>query len=216
MNRALSPQEAWEHMVEGNTRFLRGDPSHPNQDATRRSQTAIAQRPLAALFGCSDSRLSAEIIFDQGLGDLFVVRNIGQVISPSVIGSLEFAAEVLEVPLLVVLAHDSCGAVKAAIDVTLPGAAALPPHIQTVIDQIEPAVRRVRESSGLSLGDEVDAESVGREHLRDTISELLTASELIGQRIADGRLAIVGANYQLHDGLVQADVIVGKIDHPAS
>ena len=103
-------------MVRGNERFVAGEPQHPRQDVERREQLAEAQAPHAALFGCSDSRLAAEIIFDKGLGDLFVVRNAGQVISDSVIGSLEYAVAVLDVPLIVVLGHDECGAVSAAID----------------------------------------------------------------------------------------------------
>ncbi|MET0303520.1 MAG: carbonic anhydrase, partial [Microbacteriaceae bacterium] len=103
-------------MVRGNDRFVAGEPRHPRQDVERRTATAQLQTPHAALFGCSDSRLAAEIIFDKGLGDLFVVRNAGQVISDSVVGSLEYAVAVLNVPLILVLGHDECGAVKAAID----------------------------------------------------------------------------------------------------
>ena len=93
-------------MLEGNRRFVAGEPRHPRQDAERRHELAHAQRPTAALFGCSDSRLAAEIIFDEGLGDLFVIRNAGQVVSDSVVGSLEYAVAVLNVPLIVVLGHD--------------------------------------------------------------------------------------------------------------
>ena len=121
-----TPAKAWNEMVRGNERFVRGEPAHPRQDVERRTEIALAQTPHAALFGCSDSRLSAEIIFDKGLGDLFVVRNAGQVISESVVGSLEYAVSVLKVPLIVVLGHDACGAVSAAIDSVQPNAAPLP------------------------------------------------------------------------------------------
>lgn len=206
---AASHRDAWARMRAGNQRFVAGNPAHPNQNAARRSDTVAAQKPMAALFGCSDSRLSAEIIFDVGLGDLFVVRNMGQIISPSVVASLEYAAEVLGVPLIIVLAHDSCGAVKAAIDSTGSALPLLPVNIQNAIDTILPAVRRVRDDLGQDSTAPLDPTVVGREHLKDTISRLLTSSELISQKIADGTLAIVGATYTLAEGAVAADVIVG-------
>ncbi len=103
-----------EAALAGNQRFVAGTPEHPNQDATRRAETAPSQQPFAVLFGCSDSRLAAEIIFDRGLGDLFVVRTAGHVMGPDVLGSIEFGVEVLGCPLVVILGHDSCGAVGAA------------------------------------------------------------------------------------------------------
>jgi len=200
------PAEAWREMRDGNERFVAGTPLHPRQNVERRHELAGAQAPRAALFGCSDSRLAAEIIFDQGLGDLFVVRNAGQVISSSVIGSLEYAVEVLGVPLIVVLGHDSCGAVRAAIDSQGPDAPTLPPHIRNLIAPIVPAVTRVQAETGST-----DPLIVGREHLRDTVRELLEASELISLAVAEGRLAIVGANYRLHEGKAVSDVVVGSI-----
>ncbi len=200
-----SPAQAWQEMLDGNERFVNGTPQHPHQDADRRNLVAQGQTPDAALFGCSDSRLAAEIIFDKGLGDLFVVRNAGQVISDSVIGSLEYAVAVLKVPLIVVLGHDECGAVRAAIDSSQPGAAPLPPHIANLVSRIQPAVRRVKASGSL------DAQDVGREHLRDTISELIGSSELISDAIAAGTLAVVGANYRLLEGRAVPDVTLGQV-----
>src|SRR5690606_9933447 len=142
-------------------------PRHPRQDVERREAVAIEQSPDAALFGCSDSRLAAEIIFDKGLGDLFVVRNAGQIISDSVVGTLEYAVDILRIPLIVVLGHDSCGAVAAAIDAEEPGTPELPAHIAHLVDKIRPAVRRVKANGA------ADPQEVGKEHLRDTIAELL-------------------------------------------
>lgn len=211
-----APAKVWHEMQRGNARFVAGEPQHPRQDVDRRNELAGGQRPRAALFGCSDSRLAAEIIFDKGLGDLFVVRNAGQVISDSVVGSLEYAVAVLEVPLIVVLGHDECGAVKAAIDSTDPGAAPLPPHIWRLISPIVPAVRRVQRAATVDgvAPQAIDAEEVGREHLRDTVAELLHSSELISDAVAAGRLAIVGANYRLGEGTAVPDVVVG-IAEPA-
>jgi carbonic anhydrase len=202
-----TPAQVWREMSRGNERFVAGTPQHPRQDVERRTELADAQTPRAALFGCSDSRLAAEIIFDKGLGDLFVVRNAGQVISDSVIGSLEYAVAVLDVPLIVVLGHDECGAVRAAIDSEKPDATPLPPHIAQLIAPIRPAVKRVAAEDG----GEPDILEVGREHLRDTVAELLERSELIGAAIAAGTLAVVGANYRLREGHVVPDVVVGPI-----
>ncbi|WP_084361484.1 carbonic anhydrase [Herbiconiux solani] len=210
---ATTPARVWATMQRGNERFVAGTPKHPRQDVETRTELAHLQTPRAALFGCSDSRLAAEIIFDLGLGDLFVVRNAGQVISESVLGSLEYAVEVLGVALIVVLGHDECGAVRAAIDSQLPDAAPLPRHIQSLVDQIVPAIEKVpaeRAEDG-SLLSAPDAGDVGRAHLRDTVGELLMESEIITQAVAEGRLAVVGANYRLAEGRAVADVAIGEI-----
>jgi carbonic anhydrase len=202
-----TPAQAWEEMRRGNERFVSGHPAHPRQDVERREELQHGQAPHAALFGCSDSRLAAEIIFDKGIGDLFVVRNAGQVISDSVLGSLEYAVSVLKVPLIVVLGHDECGAVAAAIDATGPAPAQLSPHIAKIVDSIIPAVKRVTQGEGRFR--RVDASEVGREHLRDTIADLLRNSELISDSVAAGTLAVVGANYRLLEGRVVPDVKIG-------
>ncbi len=204
-----SPQGAWDAMRRGNARFVAGEPYHPRQDVDRRHELAAGQKPLAALFGCSDSRLAAEIIFDKGLGDLFVIRNAGQVCSDSVVGSLEYAVAVLGVPLIVVLAHDECGAVSAAIDSTTVDAPDLPANIWRQIAPIVPAARRVLRANADATPETLDPEHVGREHLRDTVSDILSSSELISGLVAAEKLAIVGANYRLAEGTVVSDIIVG-------
>ena len=206
---ARTPASAWNNMLRGNERFISGEPAHPRQDVERREQLAAGQAPDAALFGCSDSRLAAEIIFDKGIGDLFVVRNAGQVISDSVIGSLEYAVSELGVPLIVVLGHDECGAVRAAIDSQGADAPTLPPHIARIVEKIVPAVMRVAAGSPVDAAT-LDSHEVGREHLRDTIAELLDSSELISDAIAAGTLAVVGANYRLLEGRAVPDVVIGQ------
>ncbi|TPW75783.1 carbonic anhydrase [Schumannella soli] len=205
-----SPQQAWDEMRHGNDNFVAGTPEHPHQDVDTRAGLAGGQAPHAALFGCADSRLAAEIIFDRGLGDLFVVRNAGQVVSDSVIGSLEYAVAVLKVPLIVVLGHDACGAVKAAIDAETKNPPALPAHIAQLIAPIRPSVRRAR-----VIGQN-DPETIGRLHLRETIADLLAGSELISDAVADGTLGIVGANYRLAEGRVVPDAALGVIDVDAA
>ena len=213
MGEAATPADVWTDLQRGNDRFVSGEPRHPRQDVDRRAELAFVQTPDAALFGCSDSRLAAEIIFDKGLGDLFVVRNAGQVISDSVLGSLEYAVAVLRVPLILVLGHDGCGAVRAAIDSQAADAQPLPAHISRIIEKIVPAVRRVAGSKDATSIDPelVDALAVGREHLRDTVSELLERSEMISAAVAEGTLAIVGANYRLLEGRAVPDIVVGVV-----
>jgi carbonic anhydrase len=198
-----TPAQVWTDMRRGNERFVAGTPNHPRQDAERRTELAGGQAPDVALFGCSDSRLAAEIIFDKGLGDLFVVRNAGQVISDSVIASLEYAVAVLGTPLIVVLAHDACGAVQAAIDLDVADARPLPPHIAGHIAGIRPAVRAAASR---------DPEVVGLAHLERTVQALVERSELISDAVAAGTLAVVGANYRLSEGRVDPDVVLGSIE----
>ncbi|MBZ6372472.1 MAG: carbonic anhydrase [Microbacterium hominis] len=204
-----TPASVWAEMREGNERFVTGAPRHPRQDVDRRTELAHTQTSRAALFGCSDSRLAAEIIFDQGLGDLFVVRNAGQVASDSAIASLEYAVAVLDVSVIIVLAHDECGAVRAAIDSTAIDSPELPPHIWRLIAKIVPAARTVLRASEAIDPRSLDAEDVGIEHLGNTIEDLLASSRLISDAVTDGRLAIVGANYRLSEGRAIPHVMVG-------
>jgi Carbonic anhydrase len=209
VSQSTTPAQAWKEMQRGNERFVAGTPQHPNQDVRRRAELAIDQAPHVVLLGCSDSRLASEIIFDKGLGDLFVVRNAGQIVSDSVIGSLEYAVAILGVPLVVVLGHDNCGAVHAAIESLGSDAATLPPHIASLIEPIIPAARRVKDANpDVSCP---DAAEVGREHVRDTVGALVRGSEIVSAAIAAGTLAIVGANYRLREGSVVPHVVVGTI-----
>jgi carbonic anhydrase len=203
--RPETPQAAWDALVNGNHRFVSGDPAHPRQDIERREALAEKQRPFAALFGCADSRLSAEIIFDVGLGDLFVVRNAGQVIAETIIGSLEFSVEVLGVPLILVLGHDECGAIRAtmdAIDGTLKSEGEF---IHNLVERIRPTVVAANEAGKYEIDDITEL------HVQDTINELLTRSKLISDAVKSGKLAVVGANYKLALGEIHPIVIVGDI-----
>src|ERR687886_2158466 len=148
-----TPDEALRFLLDGNARFVAGELEHPNQDAARRETSATAQRPFAVLFGCSDSRVAAEIIFDRGLGDLFVVRTAGHLVGEEVLASIDYAVAVLETPLVVVLSHDSCGAVGAALDahqsaVTPAG------HMRHIVERLTPEVLQAR-AAGIEDRDEV-------------------------------------------------------------
>ena len=146
--------EAWRALQDGNARFIAGETEHPHQDAQRRKDLAQSQKPFAVIFGCSDSRLAAEIIFDLGLGDTFVIRTAGQVIDNAVLGSLEYAIEVLGTPLIMVLGHDSCGAVTATKDSVESGQ--LPRGFQRdLVERITPSVLEAKRAGDADLQDMV-------------------------------------------------------------
>ncbi|MFD7838872.1 carbonic anhydrase [Streptomyces sp. NPDC059761] len=196
MTEIQMPGNAFELLLAGNQRFVSGTPEHPNQDATRRTETAPSQQPFAVVFGCSDSRLAAEIIFDRGLGDLFVVRTAGHVAGTEVLGSIEFGVSVLNAPLVVVLGHDSCSAVAAACsaleDGQTPGG-----FVRDVVERVTPSVLAAR-AAGRETGEEILAE-----HIEHTVDLLLERSRVLAERVADGRLGVVGLSYRLADGSAQ-------------
>ena len=203
-NRPQTPAQAWEAMLEGNQRFVTDNPSHVRQDFGLRTELAKEQKPFAALFGCSDSRLSAEIIFDVGLGDLFVVRNAGQVIAETILGSLEYAVEVLGVPLILVLGHDECGAIRATMNSTEGQTMPQGEFIHNLVERITPTVLAAK-ANGLNEIDQITAL-----HIKDTINELIARSSLIAERIESGKLAVVGANYKLTLGEIHEIVAIGN------
>lgn len=198
-----TPREAWQAMVDGNHRFVSGELAHPRQDIDRREALAEKQTPFAALFGCADSRLSAEIIFDVGLGDFFVVRNAGQVIGETILGSLEYAVEVLGVPIILVLGHDECGAIRATIDDVQGNMNASGEYIHKLVDQIRPTVLAANAQGKHEIDDVTEL------HVQDTINEMLTSSSLIAESVKSGKLAVVGANYKLTLGEIHPIVKIG-------
>jgi carbonic anhydrase len=199
-----SPVTAWKALREGNERFVAGQPAHPSQSIADRARLTHGQKPTAVVFGCADSRVAAEIIFDQGLGDMFVVRTAGHVADLAVLGSIEYAVSVLDVPLVVVLGHDSCGAVRAALsaldDGVIPGG-----YVRDIVERVTPSILLGR-SAGLTRVDEFEAR-----HVNETVAQLRVRSVEIAQRIQEGRLAIVGLTYHLADGRVVLRDHVGDI-----
>ena len=181
--------------MEGNMRFVQGLFQGRNLLDLRRT-LAKGQQPEAAVLSCSDSRVPAEIIFDQSLGDLFVVRTAGLVLDPTSIGSLEYAVAHLHVPLLVIKGHESCGAVTAAVE----HPEATEGHMGSIITQISPAVERARQdgNSGQDL-----IEATTDIHLKYLEETLLRVSPIIGEAVEAGRLEVVVAKYFLHAGQVQ-------------
>ncbi len=208
---SITPAKALEMLLAGNRRFVTGEPEHPNQDAARRTETAPAQSPFAVLFGCSDSRLAAEIIFDQGLGDLFVVRTAGHVTGSEVLGSIEYGVSVLGCPLVVVLGHDSCGAVAATRAAVADGAT-VRGFVRDVVERVTPSVLASR-----AAGHTEDEQFIA-EHVRHTVDLLLERSSALARAVDAGTTAVVGLSYRLEDGtahLVTVRGIEGPVDAAA-
>lgn len=192
-------------MLEGNQRFVSDQNTEIFQDSAKRAALKDGQNPFALVFGCSDSRVAAEIIFDQGLGELFVVRTAGQVVDSAVLGSLEFGVHVLGIPLIVVLGHDSCGAVKASLDSVHSGD--MPPgYVRDIVERVLPSNIAVGASPG-----EVTPERVGAEHVQQTARLISERSQIIGQAVDTGRLSIIGATYRLADGAVHVEGSIGHV-----
>lgn len=202
----MTPSQAWAALMAGNERFVAGTPRHPNQSVEHRSELASGQRPFATLFGCSDSRVAAEVIFDQGLGDLFVIRTAGHVTSATELGTLEFGAFILDTPLIVVLGHDSCGAIKAAMshydEGTMP-----PGFLRDLVERVTPSV-----ISAYRAGTR-ETDAVLTEHVRQTVTLISERSAIIAERIAQGQLAIVGLTYALARGRASLVAQIGDLDH---
>lgn len=203
-----TPRDAFEMLLAGNQRFVAGTPEHPNQDATRRAEVVPAQNPFAVLFGCSDSRLAAEIIFDRGLGDLFVVRTAGHVAGAEALGSIEYGVSVLGAPLVVVLGHDACGAVAATRSAVEDGTAA-GGYVRDVIERVTPSVLAAR-----AAGHTDEADFIA-EHIRHTVDLLLDRSRVLAQAVDAGRVAVVGLSYRLADGTARPVTVRGLENVPA-
>jgi carbonic anhydrase len=193
-----TPADALRELLDGNNRFITGTRVHPHQDAERRAALVREQRPFAVVFGCSDSRLAAEIIFDRGLGDLFMVRTAGHIIGPEVQASIEYGVNVLGVPLLVVLGHDSCGAIRAAHE-ALTGAATPTTGTRAIVDRIWPSFAEHAAATKADAA-EVDLDAVAATHVRLTVDQLTRSG--IEPAVLAGRCLVAGMTYRLSEGRV--------------
>lgn len=186
----LDPDAALQKLMEGNQRFIQHHPQYPDQSQARLQEVAQAQHPFATVLSCADSRVPAEIIFDQGIGDIFDVRIAGNIASTEAIGSIEYAVALLDTPVLMVLGHERCGAVTAAVkNEPLPG------EISSFVKAILPAVDKVKGQSG----DAVDNAVIANVHYQ---IEQLKRSQLLTERLQSGELKIVGGRYDLDTGEV--------------
>jgi carbonic anhydrase len=178
-------------LLEGNRRFADGAARHPDQTPARRAAVATGQQPPAVVVGCADSRVPPEVVFDQGLGDVFVVRTAGNVVDEVALGSIEFAVASLGARLIVVLGHERCGAVEAAL-----AGKPVPGHIQAVIDAVQPNISPAARDGG-RLDEAID-DNVGA-----IVARLRTAEPILAPRVRDGSVRVVGAVYDLDSGAVR-------------
>ncbi|MEH2325275.1 MAG: carbonic anhydrase [Nostoc sp.] len=187
---SLSPDAALQKLMEGNQRFIQHQPQYPDQSALRLQEVAQAQHPFATILSCADSRVPAEIVFDQGIGDIFDVRIAGNIATPEAIGSIEYAVVLLASPLLMVMGHERCGAVTAAVqNKSLLG------DISTFVKAIKPAVEKVKSQPGDAVENAVVA------NVQHQI-ERLKRSQLLTEQVRSGKLKIVGGRYDLDTGRV--------------
>jgi carbonic anhydrase len=187
----LTPDRALQELLIGNRRYASDAGHHPRQSAYRRAEVASGQHPFAVVIGCSDSRVPPEVIFDCGLGDLFVIRAAGHVLGDTDYASAQYAAEHLGVNLIVVLGHSSCGAVKAALDgMQAPG------HLGVLLARLQPALAAASGQPGDPLANAV------LENVRMAVARLKAEGPILPAMIAAGKLAVVGAHYDLSSGLV--------------
>ena len=187
-----SSEEGLKRLVEGNKRYVNNAMTRPDQSVERRSELVKGQQPFAIILSCSDSRVPPEILFDQGIGNLFVIRTAGNVFDNIALGSIEYAAEHLKVPLLVVLGHEKCGAVTATVE----GGHA-PGHIFSIVEAIHPSVEKAKSRSGDVIDGAVRINAI-------MCAERLQASEpILSELVKSGKLKIVPARYNLSTGEVE-------------
>ncbi len=184
--------EVLEYLLAGNRRYVAGGPTHPRQGENRRKELVGGQAPMAVVLACSDARVVPEVIFDQGIGDLFVIRVAGNVADALVLGSIEYAVAELEAPLVMVLGHTQCGAVKATLD----RAAGYKGHIWHVASHIKPAIRETEKMSGDPWFNAIKANTTM------VAAKLAGTNPILSKGVSAGRLSIVAAIYDIGTGMV--------------
>ena len=191
LDETSTPDQVLEELLVGNQRFIDNKPESRNQDYIRLQEVSKEQKPLVSVMGCADSRVPIEVIFDRGFGDLFVVRDAGNIATPEEIGSLEYGTYVLGSKVLMVLGHEKCGAVKAALE-----GKPLPGQMGSIVAAIQPAIARANKN---------DSEEFYTETIKNNVMlqvEKLNASPLLHDLVEQGKLKIVGAYYSLSTGEV--------------
>lgn len=188
----MTGEEIWQNLLEGNARFVNNKMTHPNMEPGYRVSISEVQRPKAVILSCADSRIPPEIIFDQGLGDLFTIRLAGNVASDEAIGSIEFGAKYLGIPLVVVLGHKNCVAVLNACKGYNEN-----DHVRHITKILEPAVERAKKMEGNLYDNAVD------ENIKIVIEKLKQTGPVLKPLHDEGKLAIIGAHYDMKTGIVE-------------
>ena len=189
---SVAPTEAMAKLKEGNGRYTSGNLQHPGQTTERRTELAKTQHPYAAIVSCSDSRVPPEIVFDQGLGDLFVVRVAGNVINDEGLGSIEYTVDHLGTRLILVLGHQSCGAVKAARE-TIAAKGKAPGHIESLVTAIKPAVEATAKD---------DLDATIKANVKNVVQALRSSTPILKAKVDSGEIQVVGGYYSLDTGAV--------------
>jgi carbonic anhydrase len=199
----VSAQAALERLVQGNRRFVSGARrADVAASPARRNELADGQEPFAIILGCSDSRVPAEIVFDQGLGDLFVIRVAGNIVAPSQVGSVEFAAERFATPLVVVLGHSRCGAILATLEELMQPRERQSSNLRSIVDRVRPSVEALL-ATELKNDQDALVRQATRANVRASANHLRHGSEILEQRLRTGQLMVVGAEYSLETGVVE-------------
>lgn len=198
----LTAQEALERLKQGNQRFVSGQMAHVKMlSHQQRAEMAESQEPFAIVLGCSDSRVPAEMVFDQGLGDLFVIRVAGNIVAPSQVGSVEFAAESFGCPVVIVLGHTHCGAIKSTINALMNPKAPPSANLMSIVNRVRPSVEILLQTE---LKDDLDklSQHAVRSNVFASVNQLRHGSAVLENLIAQGKLKVVGAEYSLETGEV--------------
>jgi carbonic anhydrase len=198
----LTAAEALDRLKKGNLRFVQGETSHPKLlTHQQRAEMADSQEPFAIILGCSDSRVPAEMVFDQGLGDLFVIRVAGNIVAPSQVGSVEFAAESFGCPIVVVLGHTHCGAIHSTIEVLMNPEQSSSANLMSIVNRVRPSVEILMQTE---LKDDLDklSQHAVRSNVFASVNQLRHGSAVLENLIDQGKLKVVGAEYSLETGEV--------------
>lgn len=189
---SISSDQALQMLIEGNRRYTNGKAEHPHQSGERRAEVLAGQHPFVILLSCSDSRVPPEVFFDQGIGDLFIIRNAGNIVDDVVLGSIEYAAEHLGVPLVMVLGHTKCGAVTATVQ-----GGEVPGHIGSIVETIKPAVAASKGQPGDAVLNATLA------NVRLMVDQIKHSHPILAEMVQHGKLNVVGAVYHLDSGAVE-------------
>ncbi len=199
----ISADTALQRLKEGNERFVNGQTGHVEAvDRVHRGESVESQTPFAIILACSDSRVPIELVFDQGIGDLFVIRVAGNIVAPSQVGSVEYAARQFGTKLVLVLGHTNCGAVIATLNELAKREAHRSPNLRAIVDRIRPAIEPVLAHHEMGEGDEVLRDAV-RANIRAAVSRLSHGSRMLETLIRDRELVVVGAEYSVETGTVE-------------
>lgn len=189
---SVTPDQALQMLIDGNRRYITGKAEHPHQSEERRAEVLAGQHPFVTLLSCSDSRVPPEVFFDQGIGDLFIIRNAGNIVDDVVLGSIEYAAEHLGVPLIMVLGHTKCGAVTATVQ-----GGEVPGHIGSIVKTIQPAVAASKDEPGDAVLNAI------RANVRLMVEQIKNCEPILAELRHHGKIMVVGGLYNLDSGQVE-------------